>query len=142
MIAASRRQFVDTNVLVYAYDETAENRHTRARELVDALWDAGNGALSIQVLQEFFVTTTRRIPRKLDPERAAGIVADLGSWLVHSPAVDDVLRAIEIHRQSKISLWDALIVRSAKQLGCELLWSEDLQTGRRYDGVLVRSPFA
>jgi predicted nucleic acid-binding protein len=65
------RQFVDTNVLVYAYDVTAGRKHDHARALVEHLWEALEGCLSVQVLQEFFVTTTRKIPRPLAIPAAA-----------------------------------------------------------------------
>jgi predicted nucleic acid-binding protein len=141
MSAEAVKEFVDTNVLVYAHDETVPDKHIRARELVDGLWDRGAGAISVQVLQEFYVTVTQKIPRPVDKGVAGSLVALLGQWTVHAPGVSDVLAAIEVHRRAKISLWDALIVRSAQELGCTLLWTEDLTGGRMYDGVRVRNPF-
>ena len=69
----------------------------RARSLLQELWTSGRGCLSVQVLQEFFVTVTRKVPQPLDLGRAAQVVADLGRWRVHSPQAKDVLEAIEIH---------------------------------------------
>ena len=68
---SGNRQFVDTNVLVYAHDVTAGDKHSRARALVEELWDTREGCLSVQVLQELFVTTTRKIPKPLDAAAAA-----------------------------------------------------------------------
>jgi predicted nucleic acid-binding protein len=135
------RQFVDTNVLVYAYDVTAGDKHSRARTLVEELWETRQGCLSVQVLQEFFVTTTRKIPKPLEASAAARIVDDLAHWHVHAPAAVDVLAAIDIHQQTGASFWDAMILRSAKELGCHILHSEDLSSGQEYAGIQVRNPF-
>ena len=138
---SGNRQFVDTNVLVYAHDVTAGAKHTRARALVEELWDTRQGCLSVQVLQEFFVTTTRKIPRPLEAPAAAQIIADLAHWHVHAPAAGDVLGAIDTHQRTGASFWDAMILRSAKELGCQVLHSEDLNAGQDYEGVEVRNPF-
>jgi predicted nucleic acid-binding protein len=136
------RQFVDTNVLVYAHDVTAGDKHARARALIERLWSTRQGCLSIQVLQEFFVTTTRKIPKPLDAAAAAQIIADLAHWHVHTPEPGDVLAAIDLHRHTGVSFWDAMILRSAKELDCQTLHSEDLNAGQAYEGVQVRNPFA
>ncbi|MGH3300544.1 MAG: PIN domain-containing protein [Streptosporangiaceae bacterium] len=136
------RRFVDTNILVYAHDVTAGDKHVRARALVEELWDSHDGCVSVQVLQEFFVTTTRKIPRPLEATTAAQVIDDLAHWHVHAPAASDVLAAIDIHRQTGASFWDAMILRSAKELGCQTLHSEDLSDGQAYDGVQVRNPFS
>lgn len=138
---SGNRQFVDTNVLVYAHDVTAGDKHRRARALVSDLWETREGCLSVQVLQEFFVTTTRKIPKPLDVPAAAQIIDHLAHWHVHAPAAADVLAAIGIHQQTSTSFWDAMILRSAKALGCETLHSEDLNPGQQYEGVQVRNPF-
>src|SRR5437016_486781 len=84
-----------------------------------------HGCLSVQVLQEFFVTTTWKLPRPLEAPAAAQIVDDLAHWHVHSPAVADVRAAIDIHQRTGASFWDAMILRSAQELGCQILYSED-----------------
>jgi predicted nucleic acid-binding protein len=138
---SGNRQFVDTNVLVYAHDVTAGDKHSRARALVEELWETREGCLSVQVLQEFFVTTTRKIPKPLDVPAARRIIDDLAHWHMHAPAAGDVLGAIGIHQRTGASFWDAMILRSAKELGCQLLHSEDLNPGQQYEGVQVRNPF-
>jgi predicted nucleic acid-binding protein len=138
---SGNRQFVDTNVLVYAHDTSAGSKQERARALLEQLWDTRDGCLSVQILQEFFVTTTRKIPKPLDVPAAARIVDDLAHWHVHAPAAADVLAAIGIHQRTGASFWDAMILRSAKELGCQTLHSEDLNPGGQYENVQVRNPF-
>jgi predicted nucleic acid-binding protein len=135
------RQFVDTNVLVYAHDVTAGAKMARASKLIGDLWESGEGCLSLQVLQEFFVNITRKVARPLPRSVAAEIIEKLGTWTTHSPTTKDLLAAIEIHGRRKISLWDALVVRSASRLGCKVLWTEDLKDAESYDGIRIRNPF-
>jgi len=135
-------QFVDSNVLIYAYDVTGGVKHEQAKALLASLWESRYGCLSIQVLQEFYVTVTRKVARPLAGEVAAEIVADLAAWRVHAPIVEDVKQAIATHRRYEISFWDAMVIRSAAQLGCRMLWSEDLNSGQVYEGVRVMNPFA
>lgn len=134
-------QFVDTNILVYAHDRSAGDKQVGAESLLRELWQSRQGCLSLQVMQEFYVTVTRKVPQPLSPERAAGIITDLKAWQVHLPDVDDVLKAIVLQEQYKISFWDAMILHSAKQLGCKTVWSEDLNTRQQYQGVQVMNPF-
>jgi predicted nucleic acid-binding protein len=135
-------QFVDTNVLVYAYDRSAGKKHEQARALLAELWASGNGRLSIQVLQEFYVVISRKIGKPLSPENAAQIVADLGTWEHHAPGLQDLQDAIRLQTRYQLSFWDAMIVASAQHLRCPLLWSEDLNDGQRFGDVLVKNPFA
>lgn len=137
-----QRVFVDTNVLLYAYDTSAAEKHEHARELVESLWRERSGCLSVQVLQEFFVNVTRKIPKPLPVGQAREIVSDLGYWKTHSPRAQDVVEAIELHERHSLSFWDAMIVRSAGSLGCNTLYSEDLNPGQSYGGVIVTDPFS
>ena len=134
-------QFVDTNILIYAHDISAEEKHIRAKELMLDLWQSGEGCLSIQVLQEFYVNVTQKVSKPLSTEAAAQIIADLSVWEVHCPIVEDVLDAARLQQRYQISFWDAMILASALQLGCHVLWSEDLNPGQAYDQVEVQSPF-
>jgi predicted nucleic acid-binding protein len=138
---SGNRAFVDTNILVYAHDDSAADKRDQARALVEQLWESRDGCLSVQVLQEFFVTVTRKIAKPLSPAMAKEIIADLARWYVHTPAPDDVLAAISIHQDTRISFWDAMIVRSAAEIGCTVLYSEDRNAGKEYTGVRVANPF-
>ncbi len=139
---ADARAFVDTNVLVYAHDESAGPKRHVGERLLEGLWGDGGGCVSIQVLQELFVTLTRKIPALLDLEAARNVVQDFTKWTVHAPDADDVVAAIRLHERDRISFWDAMIVQSAATLGCDMLYSEDLNAGQRYEGVLVVNPFS
>ena len=134
------KRFVDTNVLVYAYDESAGEKREKANRLVAGLWKSGEGCLSVQVLQEFYVNVTRKVKTPISRMQAAAIVEDLTAWEVHSPGGKDVLSAIELQGRESLSFWDAMIVTSARSLGCEVLYSEDMNPGQRYDGVTVVNP--
>ena len=135
------RQFIDTNVLVYAHDKLAETKTSQAKELVQSLWSSEKGALSIQVFQEFYVTVTRKLPEPITSIQALEVIQKLGQWHVHSPKIEDIEAAISLQTRYEISFWDAMIIRSALHLGCDILWSEDLNDGQRYDGLLVLNPF-
>jgi len=140
--AVKGRQFVDTNVLVYAHDASAGAKRTAARLLLERLWISGDACASIQVLQEFYVSVTRTVPRRLDAREASQAVRDLSAWTLFVPQTDDVLAAIELHQRVGISFWDAMIVRSAAELDCAVIWSEDLNANQVYEGVPVMNPFA
>ena len=135
-------QFVDTNVLIYAHDSSAGVKHERARTLLRELWKDHTGCVSAQVLQEFYVNVTQKVAKPVAPEVAAQIISDLSAWQVHQPGVDDILDAIQLQGRHKLSFWDAMILSSALALGCEIVWSEDLNPGQRYDLVTVQNPFS
>lgn len=132
--------FADTNLLVYAFDETAGNKHEVARNSLESLWSEGRGALSVQVLQEFYVVVTQKVPQPLEPTDAIDIVRDLSYWQIHAPISEDVLGAIDLQQRHRLSFWDAMIVWSAQRLGCGELWTEDLTAGEEYEGLIVINP--
>lgn len=133
--------FVDTNVLVYAIDLSAGARHLAARRWMDALWEQQAGRLSVQVLQEFYVTVTRKLRPGLSPIDAQREVRSFLPWspVEISPAILE--RAWYVETRYQLSWWDALIVASAQIAGCRTLLTEDLQDGQQFDGLVVRSPF-
>jgi predicted nucleic acid-binding protein len=134
-------QFVDTNILIYAHDSSAGQKHIRARDLIRELWQSGQGCLSTQVLQEFYVTATQKVAKPLPRGTAAQIITDLAVWQVDCPNVEGVLHAVRLQERYRIPFWDAMMVASAIRLGCRVLWAEDLSPGQVYDQVAVRSPF-
>ena len=131
--------FVDTNVLVYADDRADPGKQAVARELIRAAFHHGTGNLSIQVLNEFFAVATKKLGLSAaNVRRRIEIYATLQ---VFRPAVADLLGAIDLHRLHQLSIWDALIVRSALASGCRVLYTEDLQHGQIFDGLEVIDPF-
>ena len=138
-MSATELQFLDTNILVYAYDSRAGVKADQSQNLLRSLWLSKMGCLSVQVLQEFYVGATGKI--KMEAQAASDIVSELSSWKIHAPLAKDILDAINVHQRYQISFWDALIVNSASKLGCAVLWSEDLSDGQVYEGVQVKNPF-
>ena len=132
-------EFVDTNILIYAHDGGAGKKHHQAADLLIRLAAEDEGCLSSQVLIEFYSVATRKLNRPSDEVEAA--VNGFWSWQLHSPSFEDLLAAISTQRRYRISWWDALIVNSAIQLECEVLWSEDLSNGQRFGSLTVRNPF-
>ncbi len=135
------RIFVDTNILVYAYDTDAGQKGETARSILGDLWGSRTGTVSIQVLQEFYVTVTRKLPKPLEKRTAREVIDTYRAWPVHRPGVDDVRSASELEDHQRLSFWDALIIVSAQQLGARTLLSEDLQHDRRVGGLLISNPF-
>ncbi len=132
------RTFVDTNVLLYAYDHGAGVKHERAAAALTELWSARAGVLSTQVLQEFVVNA-----RKKQQAPDAAIVRVVGAyraWDVWRPEVDDVLAAVSSASTNQMSFWDALIVVCAARLGATRLYTEDLNHGQVIGGVRVVNP--
>jgi predicted nucleic acid-binding protein len=142
MSGESPREFVDANVLVYAFDASAGDKQAQAATLLARLWDAGTGTLSVQVLQEFFVIVTGKVPRPLSAHDAADRIREFTAWPIFSPGARDVLAAITLKQETKLSFRDAMVVHAAIEFGCETLWSEDLNDGQIIRGVRVRNPFA
>ena len=133
------RTFFDTNVLVYADDKAAPAKQRRALDLIAEHRRARTGVVSLQVLQEYFVTVTRKL--HLDPRIARRKVELIAEFDVVFPEVADILAAIDLHRLHGVSFWDALVLRAAKQAGCSVLLSEDMQGNREIDGVQIVNPF-
>jgi len=135
----SVRSFFDTNVLVYADDKDSPSKQRRALELIAHHRKSGTGALSLQVLQEYFVTVTRKL--HLEAAIARRKVELLAEFHVVVPNLSDVLAAVDLHRLHQFSFWDALVLRCAKQAGCMALLTEDFQPGKTIDGILIVNPF-
>jgi predicted nucleic acid-binding protein len=133
--------FVDSNVLVYAHDLDAGAKRTAAAALLERLWEAQGGVLSIQVLQEFYVNVTRKIPRPVALAQAREVLRLYRPWIRHETSVETVLRASEIAELARISFWDGLVVASAEEAGCAELASEDLAHGQTVAGVKIVNPF-
>ena len=133
--------FVDTNVLVYAYDVSSPEKHAAALDIMKDLWNTGRGIVSTQVLQEFFVTVTKKVPLSLDVMDAKEIVKDLLKWKTIAVDGETILEAIDIHQRYRYSFWDSLIIASALEGGAATLLSEDLSHGEMIKGIQIVNPF-
>ena len=133
------RTFLDTNVLVYCDDESEPAKQQKAMEVLDEHTRSRTGVISLQVLQEYFVTACRKLG--LDPGTARRKVEIFAMLDVAEPTVSDILAAIDLHRFHGFSYWDALVLRMAKQTGCRVILTEDMQHGQVIDGVKIVNPF-
>lgn len=133
--------FVDTNVLVYHRDSTEPEKQARAAEWMARLWDEGSGRVSVQVLEEYYVTVTGKLRPGMPRDEAREDVAALRAWNPLVPDARILDDAWSIEDRYGLSFWDAMIVAAARRLGCAILLTEDLQDGQDLDGLLVRSPF-
>jgi predicted nucleic acid-binding protein len=131
--------FVDTNILVYAYDADAGVKRERAVEALRQHWDADTGRLFVQVLQEFFVNVTRKLTTRIARSTAREVVSAYAAWVRRPTTADTVLRATDIAELAQISLRE-LIVAAAEEAGAALLLSEDLNAGRSIAGVKIVDP--
>jgi predicted nucleic acid-binding protein len=139
-MAPLERPFFDTNILLYSIsrDPTEALKRERAIELLDG----DNGALSVQVLQEFYVQATRESrPDKLPHETAAGLIRTWTRFAVQDVTLPVVLRALTIKFKHGFSYWDSAIIAAARALGCRTLYTEDMSDGREVEGIQIINPF-
>jgi len=135
----SARTFLDTNILVYADDTSDPVKQKTAVALILHHMQQRSGVVSTQVLQEYFVAVKRKF--KADSARAKEKVELYAAFEVARPDLSDILAAIDLHRLHGFSYWDALVLRMAKQTGCRILLTEEMQHGREIDGVKIVNPF-
>src|SRR5450759_4266674 len=133
--------FLDTNILVYAYDISSGSKHDVARNIVADLWNFRTGVLSIQVLQELFVTVTKKIPKPLDVKTTRDIVRDFLLWEVVDNDGELMMAAMDVQMKYYYAFWDSLISAAAIKSGASILMTEDLNNGRIIEGVLIKNPF-
>lgn len=136
----SDKYFVDTNILMYAHDTSAGEKHERAKSLVEELWRYRSGVVSTQVLQELSVNLRKKVRRPLDAKATRDIVADYLTWQVVVNGGESILEAIDLESRHQISFWDALVVYAAQTSGADVLYSEDLSDGQTYGSVPVVNP--
>lgn len=130
--------FLDANILVYAQDDGSRDKQRRSREVVTALAGSGEGVISTQVMQEFFVAATRKLG--VPPLAAKAVLKTFSVFeIVHvSPTL--VHEAIDCSVLTGLAFWDALIVAAAASAGCGTLYTEDLNDGQIVLGVTIRNP--
>ena len=108
----SDRYFVDTNILMYAHDAAAGDKHARAKALVEDLWQNRSGVVSTQVLQELAVNLRRKAGKPLDAKATREVVSEYLAWQVIVNGGDSILEALELEARYQISFWDALVVQA------------------------------
>ncbi|MCP5055082.1 MAG: PIN domain-containing protein [bacterium] len=135
------KTFIDTNIIIYAYDVTAGGKHKTAGIILADLWNSGLGVISTQVLQEFFVNVVQKIPKPIDKRQAQKIVRDFLKWHVVVNTGDSIIEAIDICLKYEYSFWDSMIIEAAIKGDAAILISEDLQDGQVVDGVTIKNPF-
>ena len=136
----SGREFIDTNVLIYADDVRNPQKRRRARVLIRDLMMNRRGVVSLQVLQEFFAAAIRKIG--LSSEHAMRRVVVYSRFDVVTLAPSDLLAAIDLHRIHRFSVWDSLVVRAALNANCTTLHTEGMSSGQRIESLAINNPFA
>ena len=132
--------FVDTNILVYCFDDADPAKKKKAMQIMDGLWETSKGVLSLQVLKEFFVTVTEKLANKMDFRDAKAAVIDLLSWNIFYETRSSLERTFEIIQKHHLSLWDANIISAAILSDCNTVYSEDLQHNQTIEGVRIINP--
>ena len=134
------RVFLDTNVLVYAHDSRAPRKQRASRALISRLAASADGVISTQVLQEFYVASTRKLG--VPALAAKGILKTLTVFDTIQVTPTLIQDAIDCSILNQVSFWDSLILAAASAAGCGVVLSEDLGPGQTILGVTVENPFA
>lgn len=132
-------EFVDTNVILYACDASAILKHDLSVALLDRLVADRARAISVQVLGEFYANATRKF--RMTSHEAEGMLADFAEWPLHRPDYSSVIAAIHLQRRYKLAWYDAMILNSAIESDCSILWTEDFSDGQRFGDLVIRNPY-
>jgi predicted nucleic acid-binding protein len=132
--------FIDSNILLYAHDRDAGKKRRIAQNILVQLAVERRGALSMQVLQEFYANATRKLARKLPRHEARDTVEDFAHWCVETTP-EEILLAFEIEDRTHLHFWDALILAAAKKAGASRILSEDWNHGQIVEGIRIENPF-
>jgi predicted nucleic acid-binding protein len=136
----SGKVFLDSNILVYAQDVGSPEKQKRSRELITRLAESGDGVISTQVMQEFFVSVTRKLA--VPPLAAKAVLKTFTVFEIVTAGPELIDEAIDCAVLNAISFWDALILAAAASAGCGILYTEDLNHGQIIMGVKVQNPMA
>jgi predicted nucleic acid-binding protein len=132
-------EFVDTNVILYACDASAVQKHDLSVALLARLAANKGGVLSIQVLMEFYSNATRKF--RMSSHEAEAVLDDFADWRLHRPDYPSVIEAVRLQRRYKLAWYDAMILNSALESGCSVLWTEDFSDGQRFGDLVIRNPY-
>ena len=134
--------FVDTNVLVYAFDRSGSAKQRAAQRLMNELMEQDRLRVSTQVLQELYVTLTRKARACCSSGEALAVLEDLAAWPLMVVDYGAIRAAVRLGEQAKLTFWDALVVVAAARSGAAVLYTEDMNDGQEILGVRVRNPFS
>ena len=134
------KTFIDSNILIYAFDDSDERKRKMANQVLSDLWSQDAGTLSVQVLQEFYTNVTRKIRNPIAKPTAHRVVNHYSKWCGATTA-HEVQAAFRIESAALISFWDALIVACAQNNGATRILSEDMQHGQVIAGIAIVNPF-
>lgn len=133
--------FLDTNILLYAHDLDAGAKYQLAKKIVLDLWESGRGALSVQVLEEFYVNVTRKIRTPVSRAEARDIIKQYTAWEPIPIRSSLILEASDIEERYLLSFWDSLIIAAAKTSGASVIFTEDITHNQMIEGVTIQNPF-
>jgi predicted nucleic acid-binding protein len=136
----SGKTFLDSNVLAYAQDKGAPTKRSRSRDLIISLAKSGDGVISTQVMQEFYIAATRKLG--VEPIAAKGILKTFSLFEVVQVTPELIHEAIDCSILNTLSFWDSLVLAAAASAGCTTLYTEDLNDGQTILGVKIHNPFA
>ncbi len=134
------RIFLDGNIFVYAQDTGAPAKRRRSREIIAQLGESGDGVVSTQVMQEFFVAATRKLG--VDPLAAKGVLKTFAVFEIVQVSTALIHEAIDCSILNQLSFWDSLILAAEASAGCKTVLSENLSAGQLVLGVKVQNPYA
>ena len=132
--------FLDTNILCYSMDHGDKRKMKASRKLLERMQAEGKGVISTQVLQECYMTATKKLG--MDALHAKGIIASFEHFEIVTVTGSLIREAIDCQILHRISFWDALIVVAAESARCDRLWTEDLNMGQIIRGVRIENPLA
>jgi predicted nucleic acid-binding protein len=140
----AENRLLDTNILVYAYDVSEKRRREIAKGLVDEVWDAGGGVVTLQNLSEFFFAVTRKVQKPVPVVDAKTIVSDIlrsSRWMVIDRNAGTLVKAMEIVESVRAPFWDALIAVCMLEHGIEVIITENEKDFKNVPGITVMNPF-
>ena len=132
--------FLDTNILVYCYDNTSVEKHSKARSWLEYLWRSRSGRISSHIISEFYHVVTRKVQFGISSKAARDIISDYSAWHPLSVSVDTIMLASEIQDEFILGWWDCLAIAAAQQQRCTYFLSEDLQDRQKIMGVTIINP--
>jgi len=132
-------EFVDTNIVLYSLDADAGHRHEISVALLSRLLAERSGVVSVQVLVEFYQNAIRKF--RMTSEEAEAILEDFARWRLHCPDYRSVISAVQLQRRYQLAWYDAMILNSAMESGCSVLWTEDFQDSQRFGDLVIRNPY-